>query len=133
MRDLPHGFQVIHVSVDGVRGVDYNMQQTAYVIIGYNVPNLAMFRQCCGRGARHFNQVADVQFVLWENEPLAKARASDLEARASALAAHFEVALFSICSWAAVALATESETSSEMGVRISFWKVERPSVKEACI
>ena len=66
------GKKVLHVSLQGIRGVDYRLGETAVVICAYNVANITMLMQCGGRGARIFTDKCNMIMIVPETSMLAK-------------------------------------------------------------
>ena len=79
LSEQAHGNVILHISVDGIRGVDYKLSDVAHVLICYDVPNFAMFKQCCGRGARQFDKSANVEVIVKAGTKLARCRADQIE------------------------------------------------------
>ena len=72
------GKKVLHVSLQGIRGVDYRLGETAVVICAYNVGNITMLMQCGGRGARIFTDKCNMIMIVPESSMLAKVAANSI-------------------------------------------------------
>ena len=71
--------KILHISLDGIRGVDYRLGAPAHVIAAYDVPNITMLRQGGGRGARLFTDTCKLTLIIPSCSMLAPIKASQIE------------------------------------------------------
>ena len=71
--------KILHISLDGIRGVDYRLGAPAHVVAAYNVPNITMLRQGGGRGARLFTDTCKLTLIICSTSMLASIKADQIE------------------------------------------------------
>ena len=79
-------FRVLHVSLEGIRGVDFAMEDNAHVIVLHDISGLSEFRQACGRGARKFHSPCTADLVVSSASFVQESWVEDIEARLASLA-----------------------------------------------
>jgi hypothetical protein len=79
LKDLQSEKKILHVSVDGGRGVDFAMNTPAHVLIIKDIQSLSEFRQFAGRGARKHSQTCQVFICVPHDGFLANMRADNVQ------------------------------------------------------